>query len=109
MHPYEGKYLYGELSYNPNNEFVENHVMKCDYVADYEIISMEEAYSKITKGEFGLKHENIKRVEERLNIEITGCKLVYEADSKGYLQPNYDFYCIINGSVDEIFIPALKK
>ena len=106
--PYEGKYLYGTLSYRPDIESIENHVMKCDYAGEYEMISMAEAYRKITEGKFGRKHENIDRKEDRLDIRITGCELIYELDSKGYLQPDYEFSCMINGREKKIIIPALK-
>ena len=106
--PYEGKYLYGTLSYRPDIESIENHVMKCDYAGEYEMISMAEAYRKITEGKFGRKHENIDRKEDRLDIRITGCELIYELDSKGYLQPDYEFSCMINGRENKIIIPALK-
>ena len=106
--PYDGKYLYGTLSFRPDDGFVQNHVMKCDYAGDYEIISMAEAYRKITEGKFGRQHEN-NRKEDRLDIRITGCELIYELDSKGYLQPDYEFSCIINGKEKEIIIPAQNK
>ena len=106
--PYDGKYLYGTLSFGPDGDYVQNHVMKCDYAGEYEMISMAEAYRKITEGKFGRKHENTERKEDRLDIRITGCELIYELDSKGYLQPDYEFSCTINGKEKEIIIPALK-
>ena len=104
----QNEYLYGELSYRPDSEFVENHVMKCEYAGEYDIISMEEAYKKITEGKFGRRNENIDRKEDRLDIEITECELIYELDSKGYLQPDYEFSCMINGRENKIIIPALR-
>jgi hypothetical protein len=82
---------------------IDNYIISCEPVKDYEIISEQEAYNKIKNGEFAMYTGNTE-----LNIQIESCEIVYIIDSKGYYQPNYKFACTINGEESEIQIPALK-
>ena len=110
---YDNGYLYGSyictIVSNTLRSY-DNSVYKCTYVGKYPIISEKEAFMQIVNGRFRLRGENIAKGlsnDERLNINITSCVLEYEPDSKGYLQPQYRFNCIINGQNKDVLIPAL--
>ena len=110
---YDNGYLYGSyictIVSNTLRSY-DNSVYKCTYVGKYPIILEKEAFMQIVDGRFRLRGENIAKGlsnDERLNINITGCVLEYEPDSKGYLQPQYRFNCIINGQNKDVLIPAL--
>lgn len=107
--PYGEKTLYGTMAFRPQFNSYENNVMKCDYAGDYTIISMAEAYNRITEGKFRVRSmdKNLDNIKE-YRIKIIGCSLIYELDSKGYLQPDYKFTCTVNDKEKEIIIPALR-
>lgn len=77
-------------------------LITCTPFKEYPAISEQEAYDKIVNGEFRYFGD------ERLEIQVESCSLVYCIDSKGYYQPNYRFECVINGVEGKIMIPAIK-
>ena len=78
-------------------------IITCTPYKEYAAISEQQAYEKITNGEFGCFSN------ETLNIEVKSCTLVYIIDSKGYYQPTYQFECLVNGNESDILIPAYEK
>ncbi len=101
-------YLDGQLTctIDENNVVTSfnNDIINYEPYKEYEILSLEEAYNKILKGEFkayGMLPENSK-------MEITGVNLNYILDSKGFYQPVYDFTVKCDGDLNNIFISALK-
>lgn len=81
----------------------DNNIISYNKYKEYEIISEQEAYDKILKGEFrNHSDENLSK------ITIKDVKLVYEMDSKGFYQPVYRFIIEGNKMDKEILIPALK-
>ena len=91
---YYGENGFGEIS---------NYLITCKPYKAFPAISEQEAYKKIVNGEFRYGGN------ERLEIQVESCSLVYCIDSKGYYQPNYQFACVINGEDREIMIPAIKN
>lgn len=81
-----------------------NRMMKCSGYKDFEIISEQEAYEKITDGKFRLWTDD----SDTYDIRVGAVSLVYEKDSKDFYQPEYRFRVTINGTKDSVYIPALK-
>lgn len=83
---------------------IRNNIFTCESYKEYTVISEQKAYQKIVNGEFiyGLARGN-------LDIQVDSCEMVYDVDSKGYYQPNYQFHCVVNGEETFIQIPALEK
>lgn len=80
-----------------------NHLVNCNAVRMVGIISEKEAYERIEKGMFRCD------LDEKINsLHILSVELLYEMDTKGFLQPVYKFIVEINGDVQtDIFISAL--
>lgn len=84
-----------------------NHIMTYEAYRDCLLMSEEDAYQKIVKGEFS----NYYGVDLSSHIYVTYCSLNYELDSKGFYQPIYEFH-IKNENNDflgTIKIPAIQK
>jgi glycopeptide antibiotics resistance protein len=73
----------------------------------FPILSAVEAYGKIKAGNFQY-YDDTSSTASPLNISVTDCALTYVTDTKGFLQPTYEFSCIINDKKTTIRIPALK-
>ena len=73
----------------------------------FPILSAEEAYGKIKAGNFQY-YDDTSSTASPLNVSVTDCALTYVTDTKGFLQPTYEFSCIINDKKTTIRIPALK-
>lgn len=69
-----------------------------------EIMSEAEAYEQIREGNFSY----FRAGDEVLEIELTGVRLNYELDTKGFYQPVYLFEGMANGYETQIVIPAIK-
>lgn len=81
-----------------------NHLVKCDAVRMVDIISEQEAYERIEKGMFCCDFDS-----QINSLHILSVELLYEMDTKGFLQPVYNFMVEINGVEQaNIFIPALS-
>ncbi len=76
------------------------------YIRQVNLISIEEAFRRIQKGQF----DSFVPFKKGDHLMITDCRIVYRYDSKGYYQPVYYFTGMLNGGADErsILIPALK-
>ena len=73
------------------------------FYKEYEAKTQAEAFGELKAG-------MIKRFDNQpLNIEVINCHLEYSVDTKGFYQPNYRFYSLVNGEEAWIMIPALKK
>ena len=81
-----------------------NHLVKCKPLREMKIFSEREAYEKIQKGLF--RYDLDEPIE---TITINAVELIYEMDTKGFLQPVYKFEAIVNEEKElDILIPALK-
>ncbi len=85
---------------------VADHMCECELCAEEEIISAEEALSRLERGRFdGMMFEYLSPE----NAEVTSCSLEYETDSKGFFQPVYTFSLICDGENEMTAkIPAMK-
>lgn len=84
---------------------IDNEMIALQPYKEVEIISEEEALSKIMEGKFvwwyGQDSEMQTLVIEEINLD-------YQLDSKGYYQPVYSFSVNVEGEEVAIIIPALK-
>ncbi|MFK3939261.1 VanZ family protein [Alkalihalobacillus sp. NPDC078783] len=79
-----------------------NHSMiTYEKVTDKPIKTKQQAFNQLMDGSFDWALEAIQK------IEVKDVELTYFLDSKGFYQPVYSFKSIINGSDNEILIPAL--
>ncbi|MEK4564064.1 VanZ family protein [Alkalihalobacillus sp. FSL R5-0424] len=79
-----------------------NHSMiTYDKVTDKSIKTKQQAFNQLMEGSFDWGEGDINK------IEVKDLELTYFLDSKGFYQPVYSFKSIINGSDNEILIPAL--
>lgn len=67
-----------------------------------EIISEVEAYEQLASGQFNSWWRTFE------DLIITGISLDYEMDTKGYVQPIYQFHVLFDDEESVISIPALK-
>lgn len=73
------------------------------FYKEFEVKTQAEAFMELKEGKF-------KRFDnEPLNIEVKWCYIEYSLDTKGFYQPNYEFYSLVNGKESWIKIPAIKK
>lgn len=102
-------YLDGELTCTISKNNVissfDNNIISYKPYKEYDILSLKEAYNEILKGNFRLYDV----LDKNSNIQVTDASLIYELDSKGFYQPVYDFTANIDGDINHIYIPALKK
>ena len=83
-----------------------NNIISYKPYKEYDILSLEEAYDKILRGEFKL----LNMLGKNSKMEITYANLTYQLDSKGFYQPVYDFTVNIDNEANHhIYIPALKN
>ena len=82
---------------------ISNKLVTYNKVKDISIKSEKEAYEELLDGKFS--YFNLGKGIG--SIDITGAKLDYYLDSKGYYQPVYSFDSIIDGEEFKITIPAL--
>ncbi|HPE94477.1 MAG TPA: hypothetical protein PLT66_00225, partial [Bacillota bacterium] len=86
---------YGTLScicYNGSVMSVESFIYCGTAVSEENIRSAAEAFTDVANGYFDYDGEKI----EALCVE--SYRLAYIIDSKGFLQPEYEFVCTVNGS-----------
>ena len=84
-----------------------NHLQEGTPYKAFPILSAQEAYEKIKTGDFQY-YDYDPSAASALNVYITDCALTYVTDTKGFLQPTYEFSCTINDKEITIKIPALK-
>ncbi len=72
------------------------------FYKEYEAKTQAEAFRELKDGKFK-RFDNVP-----LSIEVINCHIEYSVDSKGFYQPNYRFYSLVNGEEAWIMIPALK-
>lgn len=90
----------GNLAADINNRII--HYTAC---GEEEIISEEEAYQKLTAGEFWYPFQT----EQIQTMWINSVELGYAVDTKGFYQPVYEFSCQVNDADEScITIPALQ-
>ncbi len=99
----------GTIQINLSNQEIPDQILSTmttnRYVKKKQIISEEEAYEELIHGNFA-KNNRFKKKDK---LVITSCKLEYVSDTKGYLQPIYQFDGYRNQQSDSItiYIPAL--
>lgn len=93
-------------TYNGNGKMgnVNYQLLQLDEYKSFPIISEKEAYEKLVNGEFLYYRQN----EETLDITVTDVVIEYETDTKGYYQPVYTFFVLVNDLEGNITIDAIK-
>lgn len=81
---------------------IDNKIYACAAYKEFDILSEEEAFQKIQKGEFQLYYDG------KAIIHIRNVSLGYMLDSKSFYQPVYLFDAIVDGNEYSIPIPAVK-
>lgn len=81
---------------------ISSEILHCTPKKEYPLLSEQEAFEELKKGNFFYPSE------ADLEIRVTSCALVYAVDSKGFLQPSYEFSGTINGVEGYVRIPALR-
>ncbi|MCJ8009811.1 VanZ family protein [Lederbergia wuyishanensis] len=82
---------------------INNQLITYDKVKDVQIKSEQEAYKEMLEGKFKYNAENNK-IE---TLHIDKVEISYYLDSKGYYQPVYAFYSMVDGREFTIFIPGI--
>lgn len=97
---------YIECEYYEDGQFgmIMYQMLVLDNYKTMKIISESEAYEKIEKGEFNYWRVN----DEMMEIDISGVKIGYEMDTKGFYQPVYVFDAKVNEFTMQISIPAIQ-
>lgn len=99
----------GTIQINLSNQEIPYQILSTmttnRYVKKKQIISEEEAYQELLHGNFAFNN----RLKKKDKLVIVSCQLEYVSDTKGYLQPVYQFNGYINQQNDSItiYIPAL--
>jgi len=87
---------------------IENGLLSYRYYGEVDVISPEEAWKQVCRGNFSgadaLKHSGAE------TVCVTDCSLDYAIDTKGFYQPVYRFTLEVsgNGYPYEIMIPAMQ-
>lgn len=87
---------------------IDNQLMACEYYRDVEVISPEEALTRLQEGKFN--DEGYFERKSPAAVSLLTCTLEYRVDTKGFYQPVYVFEAVSpDGSYrDWIVIPAMK-
>jgi len=83
---------------------INNNLVECHPVKTTGIISEQTAYERIREGMF--RHYAPHQIN---SLHIISVELIYDMDTKGFLQPVYKFKAEIDGHEQVIIIPALGK
>ncbi|MEE1329036.1 MAG: VanZ family protein [Oscillospiraceae bacterium] len=86
---------------------INNSLVYHSFHGNETIISENEAYEKLCRGEF---HDETGVLGNTAEITVTSCTLDYQADTKGFYQPVFIFEVVPDSSEERlvIMIPALK-
>ena len=85
---------------------VESSLVRLTPYREAAILSPQEAYEKLTRGDFG---GNYWLSGDRTSAAVTAWELGYRPDTKGYYQPVYLFHLVLEGGAEtEAMVPALK-
>lgn len=85
---------------------VESSLVRLTPYREAAILSPQEAYEKLTRGDFG---GNYWLSGSRTFAAVTAWELDYRPDTKGYYQPVYLFHLVLEGGAEtEAMVPALK-
>lgn len=93
--------LYVEYFSDETIKTMNHSMITYDKVRDKPIKTKQQAFNQLMDGSFKWFEGDIRK------IEVKDVELTYFLDSKGFYQPVYSFKSIINGSDNEILIPAL--
>ncbi|MEY8750028.1 VanZ family protein [Alkalicoccobacillus gibsonii] len=93
--------LYVEYFSDETIKTINHSMITYDKVRDKPIKTKQQAFNQLMDGSFKWFEGDIRK------IEVKDVELTYFLDSKGFYQPVYSFKSIINGSDNEILIPAL--
>ncbi len=84
---------------------IDNEMIALQPYKEVEIISQEEAFSKVMEGKFVWWYGQDSEMQTLTIGDIT---LDYQLDSKGYYQPVYSFSVNVEGEEAAIMIPAIR-
>ncbi|MEN0642646.1 VanZ family protein [Alkalicoccobacillus gibsonii] len=93
--------LYVEYFSDKTIKTMNHSMITYNKVRDKPIKTKQQAFNQLMDGSFKWFEGDIRK------IEVKDVELTYFLDSKGFYQPVYSFKSIINGSNNEILIPAL--
>lgn len=82
-----------------------NNLVTYEKVAEKQVISPQEAYQEIQKGNFQYK---IYMADKIQSIVVQDVQMKYSLDTKGYYVPYYEFTAKINGEEMPIAIKAIR-
>jgi len=106
MHEYDGFIWNGRIDVrfcaDRTIKNLQYSVYPLSFYKNFEVKSQAEAFGELKAGKF-------KRFDNKpLDIEVLDCQIEYSVDAKGFYQPNYRFYSLVNGKEAWIMIPAIK-
>ncbi|MGM9974577.1 MAG: hypothetical protein ACI33K_11120, partial [Clostridiaceae bacterium] len=84
---------------------IDNEMIALQPYKEVEIISQEEAFSKVMEGKFVWWYGQDSEIQ---TLTIGNITLDYQLDSKGYYQPVYSFSVKVQGEEAAIMIPAIR-
>lgn len=83
---------------------VEYNIVSCEPYKTVDIISAEEAYELLCKGEF---YYNDHTIERDMPYTVKDVRLTYRTDTKGFYRPVYEFVLVNDECEGEIHIDIL--
>lgn len=105
----DGKYLTGYVECRYFGEAgignLVSQLKECIPYKERPVISKKTAYEMLANGNFNYYAND---GSSSLELWLDDCELTYVVDSKGFLQPTYEFTGTMNGTPSSIRIPALK-
>ena len=86
---------------------IDNHLLTYAYYDAEPILSAQEAYEKLQKGEFS---DGVMERYEPKKVHVQDCRLVYKVDTKGFYRAVYLFDLISSDGkyFATVMIPAAK-
>lgn len=107
MSQVDGEWLYGTVRLDCVGEDsvdrIENHLVKLQAVGEVELVSEQEAWEKVQAGKFTPWVD----FPEEFPLAVTGVRLDYQADTKGFMQPVYRFAVSSSEGNGEFTVPAM--
>lgn len=105
----EGAWRYGTVQLYCGDQGrakrVKNHLVKLSQAGEAELLSQQEAWERVQAGKFTPWMD----CPEGFPIAVTGVRVDYAADTKGFMQPVYRFAIRDSRGEGELTVPALAR